>query len=205
MNLIFWRNVFCVAVIVTFVLDIFFGNGVANWSDWICGAAFLVAIDNLLSTADEHFGKQKIYTTDEFVANAASVLVIGSFVVALIFVENLWNWFDWFSGAACAYAVKILSASLGKFRSDFDGDGSRQKNFSRREVFDVKNKLKKIFQRLGRTGFLFLWLIPFAMWGLYHNGIAGLLATILGWCIGGFIYNRWLDKIFFKDKPQRVR
>ena len=69
----------------------------------------------------------------------------------------------------------------------------------------MKKILRKIFQRFGRTGFLILWLIPFAAWGMYHNGIPGLLATILGWCIGGFIYNRWLDKRFFKNEPRRVR
>lgn len=68
----------------------------------------------------------------------------------------------------------------------------------------MKKFLQKIFDKLGRKGFLALIFIPLAIWGFYSNGWSGLIATILGWCIGGFIYNRWLDKLFFKDKSRRV-
>ena len=52
MNLIFWRNVFCVAVIVTFVLDIFFGNGIESWFDWFIGAGFGFSICTLMTNFD---------------------------------------------------------------------------------------------------------------------------------------------------------
>lgn len=69
----------------------------------------------------------------------------------------------------------------------------------------MKKRLQKIFDKLGKTGFLTLCFLPFGAWGLYSNGLKGLLATIFGWCVGGFIYNRWLEKLFFKNEPRRVR
>ena len=182
MNSFFLRNIFSVFVLIWFVLDLIFGNGV-DWRDWICGAAFLVSLENLLSTLEEHLDNRKIYKMDEtFWANVASVLIIGSFVFSLIFGENLWVWDDWLIGAVTAYAVLNLLKNFGSL-------------YSQREMFGVK--IKRFFQRLGRTRFLILFFIPFGVWGLYSNGWQGLLTAIFGFGVGNFIYNRWLQKRFF--------
>ena len=70
---------------------------------------------------------------------------------------------------------------------------------------DVKKRLQKIFDKLGRTGFLTLCFLPFGAWGLYHHGWKGLLTAMFGWWLGNVIYKRFLEKRFFNDTPRRVR
>ena len=71
-------------------------------------------------------------------------------------------------------------------------------------MIDVKKFLQKVFDKIGRTGFLFIFFLPFGAWGLYHHGWQGLLAAICGWFVGGFIYKRFIEKRFFKES-RRVR
>lgn len=54
----------------------------------------------------------------------------------------------------------------------------------------MKKKLRKIFKRLGRKGFLALWFIPFGVWGLYSYGWKGLVTALFGWGIGCLIAKR---------------
>ena len=49
--------------------------------------------------------------------------------------------------------------------------------------------MKGYLRRLGKTRFLILCFIPFGIWGLYSNGLLGLLAAMFGWYLGNVIYN----------------
>lgn len=63
-------------------------------------------------------------------------------------------------------------------------------------------KVKRFLRRLGKTRFLILCFIPFGAWGLYHHGLLGLLATILGWAIGW-----WLGSVIYNwsDSKRRLK
>ena len=108
MNLIFWRNIFCVAVIVTFVLDLVFGNGVANWWDWLFGFVFWNAANNLLSSFEKHHGTKVYRANENFVSDVLNLLVIIFFVLNLIFGNGIEYWHEWFSGVAVAFSVHVL-------------------------------------------------------------------------------------------------
>lgn len=69
----------------------------------------------------------------------------------------------------------------------------------------MKKFLQKLFDKIGRTGFLTICFLPFGAWGLYHHGWQGLLAAMCGWFIGSLIYKHIIEKRFLKDKPRRVR
>ncbi len=64
--------------------------------------------------------------------------------------------------------------------------------------------MKKLIRRLGRTGFLILCFIPFGVWGLYYHGLAGLLAAMFGWWLGGVIYYRKENKRRLKRFLRRL-
>lgn len=49
--------------------------------------------------------------------------------------------------------------------------------------------MKKFFRRLGKTRFMAIALAILAAISYYFNGWLGVLAAIIGWCIGAFIYN----------------
>ena len=59
--------------------------------------------------------------------------------------------------------------------------------------------MKKFLRRIGKTRFLILCFIPFGVWGLYSNGLLGLLAAMFGWYLGNVIYN-WKEY-----KPRLIR
>ena len=48
--------------------------------------------------------------------------------------------------------------------------------------------MKKFFRRLTETQFMLLCFIPFGGICFYLNGLAGLLAAIVGWCLGDIIW-----------------
>ncbi|MBR2520239.1 MAG: hypothetical protein IKE46_10715 [Selenomonadaceae bacterium] len=68
----------------------------------------------------------------------------------------------------------------------------------------MKKFLQKLFDKIGRTGFLTICFLPFGAWGLYNHGVPGFFAALLGWCVGGWIYKRFIEKRFFKES-RRVR
>lgn len=109
MNLIFLQNVCSVLVLVVFVLDIIFGNGVTNWWDWLFGFLVWNAANNLLSTFEKYCGTNKVYRADEsFVVNVINLLVIVFFVLDLIFGNGIANWNEWACGVAVAFSVHTL-------------------------------------------------------------------------------------------------
>lgn len=55
----------------------------------------------------------------------------------------------------------------------------------------MKNKFRNIFRRLGRTGFLLVFFVPFGVYGFCHNGWLGLLASIIGYSIGWGLCENW--------------
>lgn len=62
----------------------------------------------------------------------------------------------------------------------------------------MKEILIRFVERIGKTGLLFLFFIPFGVWGLYYNGLPGFLAAACGWCLGNAIYN-------WKENKQRLK
>lgn len=55
----------------------------------------------------------------------------------------------------------------------------------------MKNNLRKIFLRLGKTGFLILFFIPFGVWGFCRNGWLGLATAIFGYGLGWALCANW--------------
>ena len=55
----------------------------------------------------------------------------------------------------------------------------------------MKKILRKFFIRIGKTGFLILFFIPFGVYGFCHNGWLCLLASIIGYGLGWFLCERW--------------
>ena len=58
--------------------------------------------------------------------------------------------------------------------------------------------MKKFFRRLG------------GVWGLYANGLLGLLAAMFGWWLGSVIYNwrdsrRWLKKFLSTHTELKIK
>ena len=60
--------------------------------------------------------------------------------------------------------------------------------------YPYKKTFRRIWQRLGRRGFMLLCFIPFGVWSFYRGGWRYLLAAILGWGVGWLICKK-----IFKD------
>ena len=63
----------------------------------------------------------------------------------------------------------------------------------------MKKILQKFFDKFGKTGFLVIFFLPFGVWGFHNHGVPGFFAALLGWCVGGWIYRRFIEKRFFKE------
>ena len=112
MNLIFWRNVLSVIFLVAFVLDLIFGNGVESWRHWIAGAAFLVSVDDLISTLEKHGNGRKFSESRaKTFQHVLSVLIIAFFVYDLVSDREI-IWRDWLIGAGFAYALRNLAVTF---------------------------------------------------------------------------------------------
>ena len=108
MNLIFWRNVLSVLFLAAFVLDIIFGNGVESWQNWISGAAFFFAVDDLSSTVEQYLKTKRISEPRaKTFQHVLSVLIIAFFVYDLVSDREI-IWWDWFIGAGFAFAFRNL-------------------------------------------------------------------------------------------------
>ncbi|MBR3745967.1 MAG: hypothetical protein IKP64_14280 [Selenomonadaceae bacterium] len=109
MNFIFWRNVLSALFIVAFVLDLIFGNGVESWRHWIAGAAFLVSVDDLISTFEKYRVHGRISEPQaKTFQHVLSVLIIGFFIYDLVSDREI-IWRDWFIGVGFAFALRNLA------------------------------------------------------------------------------------------------
>ena len=54
--------------------------------------------------------------------------------------------------------------------------------------------MKKFLKRFTRTQIILIFFIPFGAYGLWSNGLPGLLASIFGYGLGWFLCERW-DRI----------
>ena len=55
----------------------------------------------------------------------------------------------------------------------------------------MRNKLRKIFKRIGKPGFFILLFILFGVWGFCHNGWLGVLGVAFGYSLAWFFCERW--------------
>ena len=112
MNFIFWRNVLSVIFLVAFVLDLIFGNGVESWRYWIAGAAFLISVDDLISTLEKYGNGRKFSEPKEKkIQHVLSVLIIAFFIYDLISEREI-IWRDWIIGVGFAYSLRNLAVTF---------------------------------------------------------------------------------------------
>ena len=57
--------------------------------------------------------------------------------------------------------------------------------------------MKKFLQRLGRTRFMILFFILLVAVNYWYSGWLGIIAAVIGWCIGDVIY-------YWKDYKPRI-
>lgn len=51
--------------------------------------------------------------------------------------------------------------------------------------------MKKFLRKLTRTQFLLLFFIPFGLFGLYRDGLRGLITAIVGYGLGWILCDNW--------------